>query len=78
MTQCVTFGIRHIKAQVRKLLAWLVQSNLTFPKTLMEFESVMIAKVGPPSDRITIGCVIFNNSCLTNSERFFNADDTDL
>lgn len=42
----------------------------------MEFGSVMIAKAAPPSDRITIGCVIFNNGCRTYYERFSNADGT--
>ena len=38
--------------------------NLTrHPKTLMELRSVMIAKAAPQSDRITIGCVNFNNGC---------------
>jgi len=52
--------------------------NLTwrFRKTLMEFRSVMIAKAAPPSDLITIGCVIFDNGCRTYCERFFNANDT--
>ena len=42
----------------------------------MELRSVMIAKAAPPSDRITIGCVVFNNGCWTYCEQFFNADDT--
>ena len=35
----------------------------------------MIARAAHPSDRITIGCVIFNNGCRTYCERFFGVDD---
>jgi len=58
MTQCVTFGIRHTKAQVRTHTSSLSRYDLTGPfrKTLMAFGSVTTAKAAPRSDHTTIGC----------------------
>ncbi len=78
MTQCVTFGIKHIKAQVRRRsrVAWIVRSDSTISEDIDGIRIRYDSEGGATKRSYNYRVRVYDNDHRTHRERSFNAGDT--